>query len=357
MDFFLRSESEDEAKPFVTSVPIKGEPECETEDHTVPIACRPDLYDVHVKVEPLESLDIEVACLTEGTIKKESIIVDAEFEATGESHIVNSHGSQIEVCITKESCSSPTLDEVVVNKDFLKCRICQKVFDSNSSLTIHMLTHNKDKPSLKKKRNQNKGIITCKICHMQYTSSHTYCKHRPTHVFEKPFKCEFCEKAFNSKYLLTNHERTHTGEKPFLCDLCDKRFTEKVNLNRHKRSHSGAKPYRCNVCSNSFTCKQNLEAHMIWSHTDEKQWGFECQFCNKRWPNKNELRRHLRTHTGERPYSCDICKKSFKRKYYLVYHIRAHNNERPFACEICNKRFVNKHDCKKHLKIHMTKKK
>ncbi|XP_063532343.1 zinc finger protein 239-like [Cydia strobilella] len=357
MEFLLHSESDHDAKPFVTTVPIKGEPKYETEDLTGPKTSRPDLYDVHVKVEPLENLDIEVACLTEGTIKKESIIVDAEFEATEDSNIVTIHGSQIEVCITKESCSSPTLDEFVINKDFLKCRICQKIFDNNSSLTRHMLTHNIDKPTLKKKGKKNKEIITCKNCRMQFTSSHTYSKHRQTHVFEKPFKCEFCEKAFNSKYLLTNHERTHTGEKPFSCDLCDKRFTEKVNLNRHKKSHSGAKPYRCNVCSNSFTCKQNLEVHMICSHTDEKQWEFTCQFCNMRRPNKNELRRHLRTHTGERPYSCDICKKSFKRKYYLVRHIRAHNNERPFACEICNKRFVDKQECNKHLKIHMTKNK
>ncbi|XP_061728599.1 zinc finger protein 141-like [Cydia pomonella] len=252
MEFFLRSESEDEAKPFMTTVPIKGEPKCETEDPTGPRAFRPDLCDVHVKVEPLENLDIEVACLTEGTVKKESIIVDAEFEATGDSHIVTSHGSQIEVCITKESCSSPTLDEFVINKNFLKCRICQKILDNNSNLTMHMLTHDIDKSSIKKKRNKNKEVTACKICCMQFTNSRTYSKHMQTHVFEKPFKCEFCEKAFNSKYLLTNHERTHTGEKPFSCDLCDKKFTEKVNLNRHKRSHSGVKPYSCDVCSNSF---------------------------------------------------------------------------------------------------------
>ncbi|RXG70562.1 Zinc finger and BTB domain-containing protein 8B [Armadillidium vulgare] len=32
-----------------------------------------------------------------------------------------------------------------------------------------------------------------------------------------------------------------------------------------------------------------------------------CQFCNYRSHLKGNLKRHLRTHTGEMPYSCNFC--------------------------------------------------
>ncbi|XP_047986265.1 zinc finger protein 454-like [Leguminivora glycinivorella] len=228
MECLLHSESGDEAKPFETAVQIKEETGYETMDPTR--ACRPDLYDVHVKVEPLENLDVEVACLTTGTIKKESLIVDAEFE---DMQIVTSYDSQIEVCITKESSSSPTEDEFVINKDFLQCSICHKIFDDNINFKIHRLTHDEDKSKLKKKKTnnnacQNKESITCKICELQFTSLSTYNKHRKIHLPDKPFKCAFCVKAFNSNFLLANHERIHTGKNLFLVIFVIKNLQKKL---------------------------------------------------------------------------------------------------------------------------------
>lgn len=47
---------------------------------------------------------------------------------------------------------------------------------------------------------------------------------------------------------------------------------------------------------------------------------FSCQFCSKVFCKKNQLLRHHRTHSGERPFNCKVCGKSFTRVDALKRH-------------------------------------
>ncbi|KXN64840.1 hypothetical protein CONCODRAFT_31140, partial [Conidiobolus coronatus NRRL 28638] len=47
---------------------------------------------------------------------------------------------------------------------------------------------------------------------------------------------------------------------------------------------------------------------------------FPCTICPKSFSRKNSLLRHLRIHSGAKPYTCDVCCKSFSRKDILTRH-------------------------------------
>ncbi|XP_050522427.1 zinc finger protein 90-like [Daktulosphaira vitifoliae] len=89
---------------------------------------------------------------------------------------------------------------------------------------------------------------------------------------------------------LTNSESQNKMVGAVECPTCQRTFLNKQNLRRHMQTHSGLKPHQCSYCNLSF---------LRLSH----------------------LQRHHRTHTGERPFMCTECPKSFSRSDKLRYHI------------------------------------
>ena len=75
------------------------------------------------------------------------------------------------------------------------------------------------------------------------------------------------------------------------------------------------------------------------------------QFTGKLF-NKRNLRRHMLTHSGEKPHHCEQCKKSFSLKSNLKRHAMTHSGEKPHHCQHCNKSFVRKDQLVSHMKVH-----
>ncbi len=151
------------------------------------------------------------------------------------------------------------------------------------------------------------------------------------------------------------------------CLHCEETFTENNALETHSLTHEPQRTlkqvYSCTLCSRKpFDCLPNLKRH-IRIHTGEKP--FECTQCDKKFTNSSNLKTHAKKYhpiqASEEPadetfFQCEHCPKTFTRKDHFFNHTSTHTGERPFQCEHCPKTFIRKDHLFKHASTHTDEK-
>ncbi|NXF74603.1 ZBT8A protein, partial [Sclerurus mexicanus] len=72
---------------------------------------------------------------------------------------------------------------------------------------------------------------------------------------------------------------------------------------------------------------------------------FKCPFCTHTVKRRADLKRHLRCHTGERPYPCEACGKRFTRLEHLRNHFQTIHQAGKLVCRKCKRQVTELTGC------------
>ncbi|KAL6422999.1 hypothetical protein ACFW04_010470 [Cataglyphis niger] len=269
------------------------------------------------------------------------------------------------LCGEKQSSLAEHKSHLLQNHPELchRCPRCGMQFALSQDVTRHTRENNCSKDNKSNiQRVDVKKEWKCNDCIFSTDSQSEFIFHEALHAGEvscdkgmsnsskllPKYRCPICKKPF-AKVTLRNHIRQHTGEKPFPCVKCSISFSRRADLVAHQRicasSSSGSldktgrqRSFICSECNEGFYTKHrrrhedSANAENIQTHS--------CTYdgCNFKTKFSSHLRRHMRLHTGSKPYKCRHCSYASNTLENLRKHVLStnlHPGKTIYACDFC----------------------
>ncbi|KAL4702838.1 hypothetical protein ACJJTC_009303 [Scirpophaga incertulas] len=236
-----------------------------------------------------------------------------------------------------------------------KCEQCGNTFINKDALTEHLLIH------------QGIKNFECDVCGKRFRTRTQIKIHQIKHSDSRDFYCVECDVRFKSSYTLRQHytkSLKHKDWQSFKFGLTRSRAelatrglggrAARPGLASGRQSERTARGARhSRHTPRSFF--ESTRVADILTRADSLTPERRCPQCPSALATKASLVKHVHSvHRGRRPpprHVCDTCGKAFRGKSVLTNHVRTHTGEKPFSCSQCGRSFTQRTAMMTHVKL------